>query len=146
MANYPNALSTFTPVVDGTDVVQAYQVNNAYTEITAITTELGINPSDRSTGWSTTFDSTSTTFSTVQVRIDNVENGAKKANDLLVSNVGGTTITPSGTGVIGLVLKGVTSGTANLLEARASGSSTPVTYIAADGSFYTPTIDGGSAA
>lgn len=145
MATYPDNKIIFDTVENGVDTVQASHVNLGYAEIEAIEGILGTNPSTRSGGWSATqLVVSSTTFSTVKLRLDNVENGAYYAQTYLVNNTGGTTITPSGDAVKGLVVKARASQTAKLMEFQLSDA-TVVSYFDKDGTFYTPTIDGGSA-
>jgi hypothetical protein len=87
VAAYPNSLATsggagttLPQNTDGTDIVLAADVNNAYNEITAIETELGVLPKSRTGAWSTSFSSIyPTTFTSVDARIKNVENGAYAA-------------------------------------------------------------------
>jgi hypothetical protein len=144
-ANYPGNTVSFTQKVDSISNVNAADVNLAYEEIQAIATELGLNPSDRTSGASNTFDGTTSAFDTVKLRLDNIETGARVANTLLVSNVGGSTILASASGVKGLIIKAAASQSANLLEFQNNGSTTPVSYVTAAGNIYTPTIDGGGA-
>ncbi len=44
MTSYPGAIKSFVQVADGVDLVSDEDVNDAYNEIEAIETELGINP------------------------------------------------------------------------------------------------------
>lgn len=145
MANYPGNTVSFTPKVDAVSNVNAGDVNVLYDEVSAIAVELGLNPSDRSGSASNSFNSSASTFDTVKLRLDNIETGARVANNLLVSNVGGSTITPSASGVIGLIVKATSGQTANLAEFQTAGSSTPVSYVTSAGNIYTPVIDGGGA-
>ena len=46
MTSYPGAIKSFVQVADGVDLVSDEDVNDAYNEIEAIETELGINPPD----------------------------------------------------------------------------------------------------
>jgi len=146
MAQYPDNLANFTFVQNGIDTVQASHVNVSYQEITATQTELGANASDRSGSWSSTpMVVSSLTFSDVKSRLDNVENGAYYSQTYLVKNNGGSTITTSADNIKGLVIKAF-SGTqsANLMEVQTSAGSV-ISYFKPDGTFYTPTIDGGTA-
>ena len=148
MANYPGSVVSFTNKIDYTDAVVAADVNVVYGEVAAIALETGLNPSQRSSGtWSTTWTSSGNAkWTDVKTRIDNVENGAYRANYFLVSNAGGTTITPSSTSTTGLVITAISGSTANLFEARAFGSSDAVTYIDKNGKLTTYNIDGGTSA
>ena len=145
MATYPDTKIIFDTVENGIDTVQASHVNVGYAEIEAIEGILGTNPSTRSGPWSATpLVVSSTTFATTKLRLDNVENGAYYAQESLVNKAGGTTINPSGDAVKGLVIKARSGQTAKLLEFQLSDA-TVVSYFDNNGTFYTPTIDGGSA-
>jgi hypothetical protein len=144
-ANYPGNTVSFTQKVDAVSNVNAADVNVIYDEVKAIADELGLDPSDRSGSASGTFDGSTSSFGTVKLRLDNIETGARVANTLLVSNVGGSTILASSASVKGLVIKAAASQSANLMEFQTNGSSTPVSYVTAAGNIYTPTIDGGGA-
>jgi hypothetical protein len=146
MATYPDNLASFTAVRNGEDTVQAQHVNVAYEEISATQTELGTNAADRSGAWSATpLVISSLSFSDVKSRIDNVENGAYYSQTSLVNKAGGTTITPSTSSTKGLIIKGAASQSAHLLEFQVDGSTTAISYFRNDGTFFTPTIDGGTA-
>lgn len=73
---YPgNIKNDFSSKVDFTDTVIASHINDLQGEVTAIETTLGTFPLT-SSGWGTTgFDTTTTTWSTVKDRINNIEIG-----------------------------------------------------------------------
>jgi len=73
---YPgNIKNDFSSKVDFTDTVIASHINDLQGEVTAIETTLGTYPLT-SSGWGTTgFDTTTTTWSTVKDRINNIEVG-----------------------------------------------------------------------
>lgn len=144
-ANYPGNTVSFIQKVDAVSNVNAGDVNVLYEEVKAIADELGLNPSDRSGSASGTFLDSTSAFATVKERLDNIETGARVAFTTLVNRNGGTTLQTSGSGVIGLVVKGAASQSVNLMEFQTNGSSTPVSYVTAAGVVYTPTIDGGGA-
>ena len=143
---YPDNIVSFTNKVDVTDAVVANDVNVVYAEVVAIAAELGLKPSQRTNStWNTTWtNSGNTKWLDVKSRLDNVEDGANRANYYLVSNAGGTTITPSSTSTQGLIITGISGQAANLFEARAYGSADPVTLIDPTGKLIARTIDGGS--
>jgi hypothetical protein len=143
---YPDNIVSFTNKVDVTDAVVANDVNVVYAEVIAIAAELGLKPSQRTNStWNTTWtNSGNTKWLDVKSRLDNVEDGAHRANYYLVSNAGGTTITPSSASTVGLKVTATTSQTANLFEARANGATDPTTLVDKDGKFITLVIDGGS--
>lgn len=146
MATYPDNKVTFDTVENGVDTVMASHVNLGYSEIEAIQGIVGNNPNARSGPWSTTgFNNSSTSFTNVKLRLDNVENGTNYAVTYLVNSTGGTTITTSADNVKGLIIKAF-SGTqsANLMEFQTSGGSV-ISYFKPDGTFQTPLIDGGTA-
>jgi hypothetical protein len=144
-ASYPGNSIGFSYKQDINDTVIAQDVNAAYDEIKAIGTTLDVNPMIRGTAISTTWSSSTSSWDTVRARLDYAENGINKANTFLVSNAGGSTITSSAVGVTNLVVKAISSQTANLFEAQPVGSTTPVTYIRPDGTFFTTVVDGGGA-
>lgn len=147
MATYPDSTAlNLGTLRDGVDTVVASNVNTVYRETEAIAVVLGANPNTRTAPWATSpFDNSSQAFTTLKMRLDNVENGANFAYTYLVNKAGGTTITPSAAGVVGATVKATSGQTANLMEFQTSGSSTPVSYFKPDGTFFTPVIDGGSA-
>ena len=112
-ASYPSSIKTFVEKRDNTDAVIASDVNLAYSEITAIETVLGSAPS-ATAGWSGTFDQTTTDFTTVKSRLQNIEYGLNVAYNQRVKTTGGSTISSSST-TVGLTIS--TSGTGNLLVA-----------------------------
>lgn len=144
-ASYPASAPTLpAQQVDGTSTVNAQDVNLVYDELTAVAATLGTTPATRSSAWSSTSFNTSTTeFSTVGARIKNVEDGVQVITGAAVTTAGNKTITVASDANIGLVLKAKSGQTGNLIEFRASGSDTPVTAI--DPSGHIVAIDGGSA-
>jgi hypothetical protein len=137
-ANYPNSVKTFVNKVDNTDAVIASDVNLLYAEVSAIESVVGVTPAS-TTGWSGTFDQTSTDFTTVTSRIQNIEYGLNIAYNQRVNTLGGSTIGSSGT-TIGLTIQ--TTGTGNLLNFK-NTSGTIVTSVTKDG--WINVIDGGDA-
>jgi hypothetical protein len=75
-AYYPgNIKNDFSSKVDFTDTVIASHINDLQSEVTAIETTVGTFPLT-SSGWGTSgFDTTTTTWSTVKDRINNIEVG-----------------------------------------------------------------------
>lgn len=146
MANYPSYPVTFAQKQDLVSLVAAGDVNVVYDEVTAIAGTLGIDPQKRTPAWNTTNAfTTNTTFTSVDARIDNVENGTFIVYQDYVSKSGGTTINPgTSTNVVNLTLKSASGQTANLLEVKDSSNST-VASINKDGLLRAVLIDGGSA-
>lgn len=140
-ASYPAGIKTFTQRQDLRDLVVAADVNIIYDEVTALETELGVNPSE-SAGWSGSFNNVQTSWASVATRLQNIEYGLNVAVNQRVATVGGSTITPSSASVVGLNIKAASSQTANLIEFRNS-SNTVVTAVTASGNINL--IDGGTA-
>jgi hypothetical protein len=137
-ASYPTTTKTFVDRVDNTSPVVAADVNAAYAEITAIQSTVGTTPAS-TLGWSGTFDQTTTDFTTVKARIQNVEYGLDVAHNQRVKTGGGSTISSSSS-TIGLVMQ--TTGTGNLVNFK-NTSGTVVTSVSKDGIINA--IDGGTA-
>jgi hypothetical protein len=136
-ARYPSGAITFNYRHDSTDLIQAADVNVLYDEVIAVGSTLGLDP-HKSTIWgtTTTLDTSKTDWSSyngISGRLQNIENGLYTAYTNRVNTFGGSTITPASTSTKGLVVKAVSSQTANLFEAQASGSTTAVTKIDKDG-------------
>jgi hypothetical protein len=140
-ATYPTAVKSWTPKVNNSDIVIASDVNTLYDEVNSVEAIIGSTPNVSS--WSgTTFDSSTTDWSTVKARIANIETGVNIAYSDRVKVTGSSTILPSAIGVKGLVVKATSGQTANLQEWQDSSSSV-VTSIGKDG--WLISIDGGSA-
>jgi len=134
-ASYPTTVKSFTTKVDFTDTVLAAHVNSLQEEVVALQTELGTDITVGS-GWVGVVDFSTTNWDTLKDRIANIEYGLKDVYDEYISDVGGSTIIPSGTGVKGLVIRATSGQTANLLEIQNS-SSTVVTKLDSSGYIYT---------
>lgn len=141
-AQYPNAVKTFISKVDLQDYVIANDINQVYDEVTALESTLGALPQVSGVWGSGTF-ATTTNWSSTKARIQNVENGLYAVTQAYVTNLGGSTIAPSGTNTVNLTLKSAASQTANLVEFKNS-SNTVTSYVTASGAFV-GLIDGGTA-
>jgi hypothetical protein len=129
-ANYPASVKTFTNKVDNVDTVIASDVNLVYDEVTAVETTLGTIPATSST-WSGTFNSTSTTdWSTVGARLNNIEYGLYTAYNSRVNIAGGSTIASTNS-TVGLTIS--TSGTGNLFAAGNTVINSSGNIVAIDG-------------
>jgi hypothetical protein len=74
-AVYPsNIQNSYSTRVNFVDIVQDVDVNDLQVEITAIETYVGANP-HISSGWIGTFSDTTTTWSSLASRIQNIEHG-----------------------------------------------------------------------
>lgn len=137
-ASYPTSVKSFVERVDNTSPVVAADVNSVYAEVSAIESVIGTTPASTG-GWSGTFDQTTTDFTTVKARVQNIEYGLDVAHNQRVKTNGGSTISSAST-TIGLVMQ--TSGTGNLVNFK-NTSGTIVTSVSKDGIINA--IDGGTA-
>ena len=145
-ANYPTYPVSFTQKQDLVNLVAAADVNSVYDEVTAIAGTLGADPNKRTPAWNTTNAFlTSTTFASVDARINNVENGTFIVYQDYVSKSGGTIINPgTATNTVNLTLRAATSQSVNTFEVKDS-SNTTVASISTSGLLRAVLIDGGSA-
>ena len=132
--SYPASVKSFTTKVDFTDTVLAEHVNSLQNEVTALQENLGTYIKTGS-GWVGSFDLVTTSWNTLKDRLANMEYGIKDIYDDYVAKSGGSTITPSGTSVKGLIIKAASGQTANLFEAQNS-SSTVKTKIDSAGDVF----------
>jgi sporulation protein YlmC with PRC-barrel domain len=136
MASYPSQVATFPTHVNITEIIDASHPNNIQGEVVAIESTIGVDPTTSTTpSLSGTFNGTSTTFSTLKARIDNVETGVvSDAHSQYIRKTGDTAniITPSAITTKGLIVKATSGQTANLQEWQTSGG-TATTYINASG-------------
>jgi hypothetical protein len=136
MASYPSQVATFPTHVNITEIIDASHPNNIQGEVVAIESTLGVDPTTSTTpSPSGTFNGTSTTFSSLKARIDNIETGVvSDAHTQYIRKTGDTAniITPSAITTKGLIVKATSGQTANLQEWQTSGG-TATTYINASG-------------
>lgn len=119
-AVYPSSLKVFQPKTNITDTVEASHVNTLQEETAALQSSLGVNPQISSApSPSGTFVPSSTPYSSVAARLNNIETGIvsdahtqyiRKTSDSV--NV----ITAGSASTKGLVVKAVAGQTANLQE------------------------------
>ena len=82
MASYPVTIASFVNKTDNVDKVVANDVNILYEEVTALEGALGVGISN--SDWSAgTFSSTTTSWSSLQARLRNIELGVKAAYSLV---------------------------------------------------------------
>lgn len=144
-ALYPSFPVTFSPKVNLEDIVVAEDVNRLYEEVTAIAATVGLTPQTRVTSWGTgSFNTATTTYSTLGERVRNVENGTFIVYNDYVSKSGGTTITSTSAGTISLGIKAKSDQTADLLSITRADNSVLVS-VTKDGLLTAVTIDGGNA-
>lgn len=145
MALYPTSVTSFARKVDLTSLVVANDVNSVYDEVEQTQYYLGVDPHKTAT-WSGTPDFTSPKIWTnLGARISNIEVGMWKAYNERVSTNGGSTITSSGTTVVGLVIKPIASQSVNILEVKNAAGSSNLLTVDTSGTLMAITIDGGSA-
>jgi len=135
-AQYPSTVKSFTTKVDFTDTVLAEHVNSLQDEVNSIESNLGTSIKTGS-GWVGSFDLITTSWNTLKDRIANIEYGIKSVYDrTAVSPSGGSTIQSTLTSTTSLVVKAVSSQSANLIEFQKSDS-TVVTKVQPNGTIYT---------
>jgi hypothetical protein len=137
-AAYPTGIASFINKVNVTDIIDASHPNSLQDEVVATQTTLGTEP-NRSTSPSSsgTFNATSNLFSTVGARLNNLEVGVvSDAHTQYLRKAGDTAnvITIGASTTKGLVVRGASSQSANLLEFQNS-SSTVLSAINSAGAF-----------
>jgi hypothetical protein len=135
-AAYPAGIASFIDKVNVTDIIDASHPNSVQDELEAVQITLGTEP-NRSTSPSSsgTFNATSTLFSTVGGRLNNIEVGVvSDAHTQYLRKAGDTAnvITIGSASTKGLVIRGASSQSANLQDWQNS-SSTIVARIDASG-------------
>ncbi len=139
-ATYLASPVSFSQRTDNQDPVVAGDVNVVYDEVTAIATVIGLSPAS-SSGWSGSFSTSNTSWSTLKERVQHIEYGLGIAYNDRVSLAGESVILPAANKV-GVTVKAATSATSNLMEFKNSSNSV-VTAVGPNG--WILTIDGGSA-
>jgi hypothetical protein len=134
-ASYPTIVKTFETKTDFEDTVFAEHVNTLQNEVNAIQANLGTSIKTGS-GWVGTFDQVTSSWDTLKDRLANIEFGLADVYGDYVSLTGGSTITPSGTTVVGVTVKARTSQTANIVNFKNS-SDTVVSHVSASGHIFT---------
>ena len=134
-ASYPASVKSFTTKVDFTDTVLAEHVNSLQEEVNSLQANLGTFIKTGS-GWVGVFDVVTTNWNTLKDRLANMEYGIKDVYDDYVSRSGGSSIVASGAAIKGLIVKGASSQTANLVEFQTSAG-TVISKVDAAGEIYT---------
>ena len=138
MASYPSQVALFPTHVNITEIIDAAHPNNIQSEVIAIETIIGTDPSTSTTpNPSGTFNASSSTYLTLKDRIANIETGIvsdSHAQYLRKSSDSSNVITPSTTSIKGLVIKARSGQSANLQEWQLADG-TVVSYIDEDGNF-----------
>lgn len=136
---YPSSVQTFIPKVDNQDPVIAADINSVFLEVTAIEGTLGASPSTTPSWSNTSFDTTTTVWSTVSSRITNLERGIVAAYTDRVKTSGGSSVSNGSS--VALTLQGASGASANLLEVKDSGGTVRSAFNAAG---YLVGINGGT--
>lgn len=145
-AAYPSSVKVFTTHVNITEVIDAGHPNTIQDEVVAIESTLGVLPSlSTAPSSSGTFDATSYLYDTVSERLANIETGVvSDAHTQYIRKSGDSAniIETTDAAVTGLIIKGASGQTANLLELKNS-SGTVVAYIDAAGNLTATNVTGG---
>lgn len=125
-AAYPAGIASFINKVNVTDIIDASHPNTLQDEVVATQTTLGTEPNRSTTPSSSgTFNASSTLFSTVGLRLNNIEVGVvSDAHTQYLRKAGDTAnvITIGASTTKGLVIKGASSQSANLQDWQNSSS------------------------
>jgi hypothetical protein len=134
MASYPGNIHTFTTKVDNTDLVLAAHVNVLQDEVIAIQTAGGTNPATGTNTYTSSGFTVGTSHLTLAARLTNLEVGiVGDSHSQYVKVAGGSTITAASSSTKGVVIKGASSQSANLLEVQNSGGTVLASISAAGG-------------
>jgi prepilin-type processing-associated H-X9-DG protein len=135
-ASYPTSIAGFLDKVNVVDIIDASHPNSIQSEVIAIESTLGTEPNRSTTPSPTgTFNGSSTLFSTVGLRLNNIEVGVvSDAHTQYLRKAGDTAnvITIGASTTKGLVIRGASSQSANLQDWQDS-SSTVLARIDASG-------------
>ena len=125
-ASYPSSVRPFTTKTNILSVIDAADPNSLQEEVVAIETTLGVNPALSTSVVSTdTFLNTSSQYSTVALRLANIERGiVGDSHTQYVRKTGNDTIVNAAASSIGLTVRGATSQSANLTEWKTSAGTT----------------------
>lgn len=141
MASYPQNSVAFTQKQDLLDVVRANDINQVYDEVAAIASDLGAGTGTGlrySATWGATSTlATTTSWTGLQARIQNIENGLYGAYTYRVDNRGGSVIQSSTTTTVGLRIQLLGSQTANPFELRNSANNSTILSISTTGAITT---------
>jgi hypothetical protein len=125
-ASYPSSVRPFTTKTNILSVIDAADPNTLQEEVVAIETTLGVNPALSTSVVSTdTFLGTSSQYSTVALRLANIERGiVGDSHTQYVRKTGNETIVNATASNIALTVRGATSQSANLMEWKTSAGTT----------------------
>jgi hypothetical protein len=134
-ADYPSGTKAFQNKTDYTQIIVAEHINSLQDEVMAVENYIGSMP-HVSSGYVGSFDSVTTTFSSLAARVSNIEKGIKgDVHTQYLHFTGGETIQASNSTVVGLNIQGFTSQTADLLRFKNS-SGTVLTKVDAAGKLF----------
>lgn len=141
MARYPQNQVAFTQKQNIVDIVRAEDINEVYDEVTAIAQDLGAGTGTglRYSGtWGATSTlATTTAWSGLQARLQNIENGVYSAYTHRVDSRGGSVLQSSTTTTVGLVIRLLASQTADVLRVRNDTDNTTILSISTAGTVTT---------
>lgn len=124
-ASYPSSIAGFLDKVNIVDIIDASHPNSIQSEVIAIESTLGTEPNRSTTPSPTgTFNGASNLFSTVGLRLNNIEVGVvSDAHTQYLRKAGDTTnvITIGAATTKGLIIKGAASQSATLQEWQNTG-------------------------
>jgi hypothetical protein len=141
MASYPQNSVAFTQKVDLADVVRADDINQVYNEVAAIASDLGAGTGTglrySGTWGSTSTLATTTAWTGLQARLQNIENGVYSAYTYRVDSRGGSVLQSSTTTTVGLVIRLRASQTADVLRVRNDADNATILSISTAGTVTT---------
>jgi hypothetical protein len=125
-ASYPSSVRPFTIKTNILSVIDAADPNTLQEEVVAIETTLGINPALSTSVIATdVFLSSSSQYSTVALRLANIERGiVGDSHTQYVRKTGNETIVNATASNIAITVRGATSQSANLMEWKTSAGTT----------------------
>jgi len=141
MASYPQNSVAFTQKTDLLDIVRADDINQVYNEVTAIAGDLGAGTGTglrySGTWGATTTLATTTAWTGLQERLQNIENGVYGAYTYRVDTRGGSVVQSSTTTTVGLVFRLRASQTADVLRVRNDADNATILSINTAGNLTT---------
>lgn len=140
-ASYPASVRPFTTKTNILSVIDAADPNSLQEEVVAIETTLGINPALSTAVVATdSFVKNSTQYSTVSLRLANIERGiVGDSHTQYLKKTGNDIITNAVANEVGLTVRGASSQSANLTEWKNSAG-TVVASVNPVGALTVPKI------
>lgn len=133
-ATYPGTVRPFTVKRDDFDTVYAADVDSLQDEVVAIESTLGTNPNISTTvSASGTFNAVSTSYSTLNARLANIEAGiVADTHTQYVKNTGGSVVNNTTASNVPLQINGA-SGQTSPLQVWATSAGTSVASVSQTG-------------